>query len=348
MLSDEQTDEFRAALLGWFDRCQRDLPWHRTGDPYAVWVSEIMLQQTRVAAVIPYYEQFLARFPSYRAVAEAEEADVLAHWAGLGYYYRARNLHKAARQMREDGQFPMHYDGIRALPGVGEYTAAAIASIAFQLPHAAVDGNVLRVLSRVCGDEADIATSSGKKHFGRLAEAMLDRSRPGVFNQAMMELGATICLPASPQCPLCPVWALCTAFQTGRQGALPVSSKQAKSVQEKRTLFWIERDERLLVWQRPASSRLMPGFWELPESLQLPGIEGGRALGAFRHGITFYDYRFEVMEAILPNELGPCEWMALSELERRPVSTILRKARRVVLKYRRNGQRGRPAAASSS
>jgi len=343
VLSELQIADFRAALLEWFDRHQRDLPWRQTTDPYAIWVSEIMLQQTRVTAVIPYYERFLNRFPTHSALAAAPEADVLAHWAGLGYYYRARNLQSAAKQMQSDGGFPTSYEAIRALPGVGEYTAAAVASIAFQLPHASVDGNVLRVLSRVCEDDTDIGSGSGRRHFGNLAEAMLDRSRPGVFNQAMMELGATICLPTNPQCLVCPVSAGCRARIAGRQNDLPVNRKPAKTVRINRTVFWIEQHDRVLLWQRPASSRLMPGFWELPERLQLPAALPGRKMGAFRHAITFHDYRFEVAEAFLPNEpfpkepfrneLGTCQWVPLAELERLPASTILKKARRVVMKH---------------
>jgi len=347
VLSDDEIPAFRNALLQWFDRHQRDLPWRRTSDPYAIWISEIMLQQTRVAAVIPYYERFLARFPTYSSLARAAETDLLSHWAGLGYYHRARNLQRAAKQMDADGAFPADYPKIRALPGVGDYTAAAVASIAFQLPHAAVDGNVLRVLSRVCADSTDIASSSGRQYFAALAERILDRVHPGAFNQAMMELGATICFPSNPQCLLCPVSRLCGARAAGRQTELPISTKQLKTVQQGRVVFWIEWDGRLLAWQRPANSRLMPGFWELPESSQLPGILNGRTRGAFRHAITFHNYRFEVVEAARPNMLGPCEWVPLAALDHLPVSTILRKAQRTVLRSRKNEQRNLPLAASS-
>lgn len=334
MFSAKELQEFRTGLLDWFDRQQRDLPWRHTNDPYAIWISEIMLQQTRVAAAIPFYERFLARFPSLEALAETPEADVLAHWAGLGYYYRARNLHSAAKQMKSAGGFPRCYDGIRAQPGVGDYTAAAIASIAFNLPHAAVDGNVLRVLSRVFGDGADIATASGRKHFAQVAGHLLDRNRPGAFNQAMMELGATVCLPSNPQCLLCPVSGLCRARSAGQQDVFPASSKRAKSVRETRTVYWIERDSHLLVWQRPADSRLMPGFWELPESVHLPAVSVRGELGEFRHGITFHAYTFRVVEAGSPNELGLCRWISLGALDRLPVSTILKKAHRAVRKHR--------------
>lgn len=338
---------FRHYLLKWYDIHQRDLPWRRTGDPYAIWISEIMLQQTRVAAVIPYYENFLKRFPDYKTLAEAPESDLLAQWAGLGYYYRARNLQKAAQAMRDSGSFPATHDEIRLLPGVGDYTAAAVASIGFGLPHAALDGNVLRVLSRVNNDAVNIASGAGRKHFAVLCNELLDRDRPGAFNQAMMELGATICLPRNPQCLICPVAAVCRAQQMGTQHALPVKIVSKKSVEEKRVVFWVERDHRLLVWQRPAESRLMPGFWELPEATQLPDVIAGRTLGSFRHGITFHNYYFDVCHADAPEDLRMCQWIASSELATFPVSTILRKARRTVAQYQRNAGTMVTAAASA-
>ncbi len=323
---------FQRALLSWFARNRRDLPWRRTRDPYAIWISEIMLQQTRVAAVIPYYERFLARFPDFRVLAGAQESELLAHWAGLGYYYRARNLQKAARMMRDAGSFPATYDEIRELPGVGDYTAAAIASIGFDLPHAVLDGNVFRVLSRVFDDATNIASGAGRKHFSTLADKLLDRDQPGAFNQAVMELGATVCLPKNPHCLICPVSELCGARKSGRENDLPVKIAAQKSVQETRVLFWIERAGELLIWQRPATSRLMPGFWELPERSHLNSAVTGRKLGSFRHGITFHSYSFDVLEAEPPVHVGQCQWVPLQDLATLPVSTILRKASLVVEK----------------
>jgi len=346
MLPASEVTEFRANLLDWFARHQRDLPWRRTRDPYAIWISEIMLQQTRVAAVIPYYERFLSRFPTFQALADAPEAELLAHWAGLGYYYRARNLQKAAQVMREKGRFPISYEEIRCLPGVGDYTAAAIASIAFDLPHAALDGNVFRVLSRVCDDATNIASSAGRKHFARIADELLDGTEPGMFNQAMMELGATICLPNNPQCLLCPVARFCGARVSGRQEELPVKISARKSVEEHRTVFWIEHGGALLLWQRAANSRLMPGFWELPERAQLPAVAAGRKLGSFRHGITFYNYRFDVAEASVPVDAGACQWIALEALANLPLSTVLKKAKGVVGKYRATNEPASIATAS--
>jgi len=329
VLSKSEIEELQTALLTWFDRNKRDLPWRRTKDPYSIWISEIMLQQTRVSAVVPFYERFLARFPDCRALAEAPEDDLLAHWAGLGYYHRARNLQKAAKELRESG-FPADYTAIRALPGIGEYTSAAIASIAFELPHASVDGNVLRVLSRLFADATDIGSGPGRKHFTKLAEALLARDRPGAFNQGMMELGATICLPKNPQCLVCPGASICRARRSGRQNAFPVKLGRMKMVEERRRLFWIQQEQRLLMWQRPQESRLMPGFWELPEEAQLPEAKASRPVGTFRHGITFHNYRFELYRADAGNLIGPCKWVPIDALEQMPVSTVVRKAQRLI------------------
>jgi A/G-specific adenine glycosylase len=327
-----ELEQLRSDLLAWFRIHQRDLPWRRTRDPYSIWVSEIMLQQTRVSAVIPYYERFLARFPTFQALAAASEQDLLAHWAGLGYYYRARNLQKAGRLLCESGAFPSTLAGILALPGIGDYTAAAVLSIAFDKPHAVLDGNVMRVLSRLFADSTDIASGVGRKHFSRLASEVLDRQNPGAFNQAMMELGATICTPKNPQCLLCPAAGVCRARATGTQSSLPVKTDKSKSVMEERSVFWMEESGQLLVWQRPSDSRLMPGFWELPEAAQLPQAVPVKKLGAFRHAITFHDYRFEVWSAQVPSDLGECRWMALQKLAKAPASTVLKKARRAVEK----------------
>lgn len=321
--------DFRRDLLAWFDRHQRDLPWRRTRDPYAIWLSEIMLQQTRVAAAIPYYGRFLTRFPRLHALAEAPEADVLTHWAGLGYYSRARNLHRAAKQMAASGGFPSDYERIRALPGIGDYTAAAIASIAFGKVHAAVDGNVLRVLSRVYADPADIAKPAARRHFWKTAHELIDVARPGDFNQAMMELGATICLPRNPQCLLCPVHSLCQAHNSGTQAAFPVKTSPEKQVFARRKLLWVEKNSAVLAWRRAADSRFMAGFWELPETEQLPDAIPGPVIAAFRHSITFHNYTFDLARAAEPASIGDCEWLPLESLPTVPVSTVFRKAARI-------------------
>lgn len=345
-LSEQEIKRLRRDLLAWFDANQRDLPWRQTRDPYAIWISEIMLQQTRVNAVLPYYERFLSRFPNFQELAEAPESDLLACWAGLGYYQRARNLQRAAIRIRERGAFPERYEEIRDLPGIGDYTAAAVASIAFDLEHAAVDGNVLRVASRIFDDGTDIASPHGRKHFTELADRLLDGSRPGAFNQAMMELGATVCLPKNPHCLTCPVAEICGSRKNGNQDQRPVRMAVVKSVEEERVVFWIAEAGRLLIWQRPAQSRLMPGFWELPEPTELPSASVGRSLGAFRHGITFHNYRFDVREAAAPKEVGPCRWVAMDALASMPVSTVMKKAKRVVEKQERRNATPRSSTAS--
>jgi A/G-specific adenine glycosylase len=336
ILSEPQLAALRRDLLTWFDKFQRDLPWRRTRDPYAIWVSEAMLQQTRVAAVLPYYERFLARFPDFQSLAHASEADLLSQWAGLGYYYRARNLQKAARSMAETGTFPSNYNEIRTLPGVGDYTAAALASIAFDLPHAVLDGNVLRVLSRLFADSTDISSGKGRKHFSRLADSLLDRQRPGAFNQAVMELGATVCLNRKPQCLLCPVAGYCLARHNGTQDLLPVNKAKQVCVRAERILYWIESDGAVLAWQRPASSRLMPGFWELPEHAQLPAVVPGPTLTSFKHGITIHSYTFNIAQCAQPAESGECEWLRLSSLNTLPVSTTFKKAIKALNRVRKN------------
>ncbi len=347
MLSKRQIELFRHDLLSWFDQYQRNLPWRGTRDPYTLWISEIMLQQTRVAAVIPYFERFLARFPDFHSLAEAPESDVLAQWAGLGYYHRARNLRKAACLIRNHGAFPDSYVEIRALPGVGDYTAAAVASMAFGLLHPVVDGNVLRVVTRLHDDASDIASGRGRKRVTQLASVLLDVSRPGDFNQAIMELGATVCFPNNPQCLVCPVASLCAARKRGNQHIRPVKTAKTKSLEERRIVFWIEEAGRLLVWQRPESSRLMPGFWELPEHSELPQVAVGETLGTFRHTITFRNYRFDVRQARAPADLGICCWVPTYLLPELPLSTVLKKAARIVVQAENRRGTLRSSAASS-
>lgn len=315
---------FRRRLLTWFGSVKRDLAWRRTRDPYRIWLSEIMLQQTRVAAAEPYYERFVARFPDVASLAGAPEQDVLAHWAGLGYYSRARNLHKAAKSV--EGDFPSSYAGIRALPGVGDYTAAAVASIAFGLPHAVLDGNVARVTARLAVETGDIGAKPTRDRLSAVAHELLDPAAPGDFNQAMMELGATVCLPRNPMCLVCPVTEWCRARLAGRQTELPLMLKKQKQLAIHETLLIIEKDESLLVWQRPPDSPRMAGFWELPEQRQLPRARLGPEVGVVRHTITFHNYTFRVHRAFIKKAPSGFEWFSRARLAELPASTILRKA----------------------
>lgn len=228
MLQGHELASFREQLLGWFRQFQRDLPWRRTRDPYRIWLSEIMLQQTRVAAVIPYYEKFLERFPDIASLAAAPQEEVLRQWSGLGYYGRARNLQKAAQQIavRHEGQLPDQLEQIQALPGIGEYTAAAILSIAFEKGHAVLDGNVARVLARLGALHGDVRTPRRWDELQVRATQYLDAKSPGEWNQAVMELGATLCTPKAPQCLLCPVKAFCEARKQGIAEFLPEQRKK--------------------------------------------------------------------------------------------------------------------------
>jgi len=333
--------EFRALLLAWYQAHARDLPWRRDHDPYPVWLSEIMLQQTRVAAVLEHYHEFLRRFPTVAKLAAAREASVLAAWSGLGYYRRARMLHAAAKVVTTKlaGEFPATAEGWLALPGVGRYTAAAVASIAFGEAVAVVDGNVERVLQRICGQPL-----AGKELWDT-AEEFLDRARPGDFNQAMMELGATVCTPRRPSCLTCPVVKLCAT-----RGELASAAKPAR--QKKREIHYAlhlrdnhGRDGKVFLVQRARDASLMAGMWELPEvgvrtgEKQVPrfarndssrqasrsarndssqrsdDMNDGRATPVFmvRHSITVTDYTVRVWRGAPARGIGG-KWIPVGRL----------------------------------
>ena len=316
-----------ALLLDWYRKGHRDLPWRATTDPYRIWVSEIMLQQTRATAVIPYYERFLARFPDAAALAAAPEHDVLAMWAGLGYYSRARNLRKAAQAIAAAGGFPSDYAGIRGLPGIGEYTAAAVASIAFGLPYAVLDGNVMRVVARVENDGCDTGSARTRERFRAVAQQWLDPREPGHFNQALMELGATVCLPRKPQCLLCPLASRCRAREEGTVAQLPVKLRKTEPVHLVGTLLVIRKGSSVLLRQRAAAQSRMAGFWDLPTPEDLPRSKPGEVLGEIRHTITHHHYKLAVRRARPPaNVAEPFRWWELSQLTAIPLSTTARKA----------------------
>jgi len=256
--------EISAALLTWYDRCKRDLPWRGIHDSYRTWVSEIMLQQTRVETVLPYYERFLSRFPSLPELAAADEAEVLKLWEGLGYYSRARNLLRGARQVAAeyDGILPKDPRTLGKISGIGPYTAGAIASIAYDIPVPAVDGNVLRVYSRVFGIRDNIGQPSVRKELDDLARALVPKERPGDYNQAVMDLGATVCVPGTPDCERCPLSAFCSAFEKGDGADLPVLPGKAAQ----KVIHWsvpvLSDGEHVLVRQRTES--LLRGLWCFP------------------------------------------------------------------------------------
>ena len=252
---------FTDTILAWYARHGRDLPWRHGRDPYAIWLSEIILQQTRIAQGTAYWERFMATFTNVKSLAEASEDEVLRLWEGLGYYSRARNLHAAAQQIVAAGGFPNTLEEIRKLKGVGDYTAAAIASIAFDIPAAVVDGNVYRVLARYYGIETPVGTSAAKKEFTELAQSLLPDKTPGDFNQAMMDFGALQCTPASPDCLTCPLSASCYALSSGRVALLPV--KRAKTAVKERYLSYIYlRCGGMTAIRQRGAGDIWQGLWE--------------------------------------------------------------------------------------
>lgn len=259
--------------MAWFRANARDLPWRKNRSPYRIWVSEIMLQQTRVDTVVPYYERFLKRFPTVRALAAAPLDDVLKLWEGLGYYSRARNLHAAARKIVDEhgGRFPKDLESIRALPGIGPYTGAAIASLAFGIRAAAVDGNVLRVLSRLTAFEKNIAEPAARAEIQRLADRLIPEEDPGAFNEALMELGATVCTPRNPQCGRCPWSGDCRARRTGDPTSFPRKSR-SRVIPHKRVGAGVvaRKDGTVLIAQRKPDS-MLGGLWEFPGGTQENG-----------------------------------------------------------------------------
>ena len=311
---------FRRALLGWYDKNRRDLPWRRTRDPYAIWLSEIMLQQTRVAAVLDHYRIFLERFPNVESLAAASEDAVLAAWSGLGYYRRARMLHQCSREIVEQhgGHFPENSAALQKLPGIGRYTAAAVASIAFAEPIAVVDGNVERVLQRVTGRNLTV------RQCWERAEGVLSKARPGDFNQAMMELGATVCLPGEPRCLACPIGRWCVT-----QGETPRAKVAAR---RKRREIWCaleRRDGQVRLVKRARNTSLMAGMWELPQWAELPhGSVRGAHWRTFRHSITVTDYTVHVLrdgshKSNPPSARG--KWVAIEKIPQLPLTGLTRK-----------------------
>jgi A/G-specific adenine glycosylase len=321
-LSPRQTAEnvrFGQQLLAWYEQHARDLPWRRSHDPYRVWLSEIMLQQTRVAAVIAHYQEFLRRFPTLEKLAAARESSVLAAWSGLGYYRRARMLHAAAKVVVREygGKFPQTPEELRTLPGIGRYTAAAIASIAFGEPVALVDGNVERVLQRLSGRRL-----AGKKLW-QLADDLMDRSRPGDFNQAMMELGATVCTPRGPACLACPIIELCST-----RGELATPTKAHAQRKQEIHYALIRRNgkgrngQKVFLVRRPRDASLMAGMWELPEIADPDNR--AKPLFTVRHSITVTDYTVRVWKEALQNGL-PGNWLQVERLDRLPLTGLARK-----------------------
>lgn len=317
----------RRALLGWYRKNRRDLPWRKSREPYAIWVSEIMLQQTRVAVVIERYQSFVARFPTLLSLALAPEEEVLALWSGLGYYRRARMLHKAAQFVVENlnGSLPLRSEQLRTLPGIGDYTAAAIASIAHDEPVAVVDGNVERVVCRLAGWEAPPKTQSTalRKRVADFAQQMLAPKQAGDFNQAMMELGALVCTPRSPQCLVCPLHRHCrTRGEHKTPPRARMLSKEASYALVVRTSAGYGRDgarspREVLLEQRPATASVMPGLWELP-GLREVAVPDEMLRMTVRHAIMQVNYYVRIrtvfeddVERLAVAPTGERRWVAL-------------------------------------
>ena len=336
-----------ADLLAWYDRHRRELPWRRNRDPYRVWISEIMLQQTRVETVLPYYERFLESFPTVEALAAAPIDEVLARWSGLGYYRRARQLHASAGRIAREG-FPGDAAGLAGLPGIGPYTAAAIASIAFGEAVPVVDGNVERVVARRLALAGDPKRAAGARRIRAAAVELVDPARPGDSNQALMEVGATICAPRAPRCLICPLAEGCAARRRGDPERYPAARKRRATQRVRRLVALVERDGRHLLFRRPGGEEVLAGFWELPwseaagEGLDRAAAEralgrryGGRwtlgeRVGRARHSITYRAMELEVCRAGLePGEAvaeGPeVRWFSAEELEGVPTSSMVGK-----------------------
>jgi A/G-specific adenine glycosylase len=365
MLEDREVANFRKQLLGWFRQFQRDLPWRRTTDAYRIWLSEIMLQQTRVAAAIPYYERFLQRFPDVHSLAAAPQEEVLRRWSGLGYYSRARNLQKAAQQIvaKHRGQFPKRLEDALALPGIGNYTAAAILSIAFDEKLAVLDGNVARVLARIHAIRGDVRESKRWQDLQKIADRLLEPKSPGDWNQAMMELGATLCTPKSPQCLLCPVAEFCEGRKLGIAESLPEKRKKRATVKVTlATAVFTDKKRQTLLLPPPKDAgekvladhvpTLVSKMWHFP-TLSVTGDPAGNLLaflrklfpnmqmskrqltpvGKLRHAVTYRAitiFPFLIESRTLPRAFG-AKQVPLDDISSLPVSNLTRKVARAAL-----------------
>lgn len=311
------SSRFTDILLAWYARHGRDLPWRRTRDPYAIWLSEVILQQTRIAQGQAYWERFMKRFPHVQALAAASEDEVLRLWEGLGYYSRGRNLLAAARQIVARGAFPDTLEEIRALKGVGDYTAAAIGSIAFGIPAAVVDGNVYRVLARYFGIETPVGSTAAQKSFAALAQSLLPADRPGDFNQGMMDFGAIQCTPTRPACLTCPLSASCRALSEGRVDTLPVR-RQAAAVKTREWVYLYLRCNGRTAIRRRGAGDIWQGLWE-PLTEFLPGLQLRLIRKGVRHQLTHRTLiaDFYLAEAQLPPALPEgYRWIPETELDR--------------------------------
>ena len=364
-----QVRRLRAPLLRWYLHAKRDLPWRRTTDPYAIWVSEVMLQQTTVAAVIPYWERFLERFPDTASLAAGREEDVLALWSGLGYYRRAQALRRGAIAVMEHhgGRVPEEADALLGLPGIGRYTAGAIASLAFGRETPVVDGNVKRVFSRLFAMRGRENAASERTHWS-IAETLVRGATPGDLNQALMELGATVCTPRAPRCDNCPVKTWCGALALGRPTAFPVRKQSGPTHVVPVAMAWIERRDRVLL-ERCHPDGPLRGAWDLPATVVAPGETPGRAIArasSVRHGLRLRAGQMLlrarhsilasrlVIDVLEATELSACpkraalRWVAVSRLGEVAISGATKKIASAVAAQKRSHDRRSPKSSASS
>ncbi len=339
-----RNEHFSAKIVGWYQSHHRNLPWRNTPDPYKIWLSEIILQQTRVAQGLPYYQRFVKNFPNIKSLAGAKEQDILRLWQGLGYYSRARNLHRCAKEVvaNHKGKFPQSFKELQALPGIGVYTAAAIASFAFHERVAVIDGNVYRVLSRIFGIDHDIASVAGRKYFSELANRLISAESPGLHNQAMMEFGALHCHPRNPHCDECPFVKTCYAFQHDQVDVFPVKSKKQKA-KHRFFNYWVIRKGRKILMSRRTMNDIWKGMFDFPmeetkkeqQFRKTPLLSGVRLPAVssreFRHILTHQIITARFHQVTWPEkkalpalaQLHQAQWFTSRQIEKLPKPVLI-------------------------
>ncbi|MBP3427255.1 MAG: A/G-specific adenine glycosylase [Clostridia bacterium] len=350
-----ERENFTRSILAWYDQGHRDLPWRRTKDPYSIWISEIMLQQTRAETVVSYYERFLGRYPTVQALADSSEEELLKYWEGLGYYSRARSIHKAAKLICSEygGQLPASLEQLRALPGIGDYTAGAIASIAFGIPAAAVDGNVERVICRYDALKDEVGTPAMRREITQRVQALVPRDRPGAFANAMMEMGARMCTPRNPSCLICPVRESCRGLAQGIAAQLPNKKKKKPQRVEHRAVLLVFCADRVLIVRR--EEKLLGGLYVFPDVLgggdaavlcahmEEKGVSCAYdgVLGQAKHVFTHIIWEMEIhaLEADACMDVPGGMWATAQELDALPLPTAVKRARELAMKRLKERER---------